>query len=132
MINPQKTIDYWFSSSERDWRVVQNLFKSKYYDYALFFCHLVLEKILKAIVVKTTNDNAPYTHNLVALANRGNIGLTPDLIKILNIINTFNVAGRYSDVKLAFHKRCTKEYVAEYINTTKELFLWLKKEFQKK
>lgn len=33
--------------------------------YVLFFCHLYLEKLLKALVVQTTGSHAPRTHNLL-------------------------------------------------------------------
>lgn len=40
---------------------------SKRYDACLFFCHLVLEKLLKGLVVKRTEKAAPCIHDLAEL-----------------------------------------------------------------
>ena len=44
-----KTIDYWVESSVYDFETGKNLLESKKFPYALFFAHLAIEKILKAI-----------------------------------------------------------------------------------
>jgi HEPN domain-containing protein len=41
-------IEFWKISAEKDWVVAENLFSKSNYPQALFFGHLVLEKILKA------------------------------------------------------------------------------------
>jgi len=38
------------------------MFQTEKYPYALFFGHLAIEKLLKALVVKQTKEHAPYTH----------------------------------------------------------------------
>lgn len=50
----QEYIEYWKVAAEKDWVVVQNLFDKTNYPHALFFAHLVLEKLLKAHFEKTT------------------------------------------------------------------------------
>ena len=59
---------YWLKSAQDDWQVSQHLFKNRDYSYSLFFGHLTIEKILKAIYVNRFNDNPPYTHRLIYLA----------------------------------------------------------------
>ena len=41
-------INYWKNMAERDWNAVNSLFETKNYVQALFFAHLVIEKLLKA------------------------------------------------------------------------------------
>jgi len=49
------------------------------------------------------------------------------------VIFTFNIAGRYADAKFEFYKKYNKkEYAQKYLKITKDLLLWLKKEFHKK
>ena len=131
--NIKKNIKYWLDSSKKDFEVAQGLFKLKHYPQCLFFCHLSVEKILKAIVVKITKKYPPYVHGLRRLAELGEIKLTLEQKKILDEIFTFNIAGRYKDAKLEFYKKYNKkEYAQKYLAITKNLLLWLKKEFQKK
>ncbi|MEA2082888.1 MAG: HEPN domain-containing protein [Thermodesulfobacteriota bacterium] len=44
-------IKYWLKTADQDWRVANHLFEKKDYSYALFFGHLTIEKILKAIFI---------------------------------------------------------------------------------
>lgn len=55
--------------------------------------------------------------------------LPADTTKILRVITTFNIAGRYEDEKYAFYKKCTKKFTLKYFENTKKLYLWLKKQF---
>jgi len=127
-----KQIDYWKKSADHDWKTALDLFKTKHYDACLFFCHLTLEKILKGLVVEHTNQPAPYIHDLANLAITANLTLSKEQIDNLRIITTFNISGRYDNEKFAFYKSCTKEYTERYLNISKKLYLWLKRQYQKK
>ena len=46
--------------------MLQNIFlKKNDYSYALFFDHLAVEKIIKAVLVKNTNQQVPRSHNFI-------------------------------------------------------------------
>lgn len=45
----QDKIQYWIAVAENDWRVSEHLYEKKDYPYALFFGHLTIEKLLKAL-----------------------------------------------------------------------------------
>ena len=76
MVNVQKQIDYWIKGAEDDIVTAELLIREKRTLHGLFFCHLVIEKAIKAHVVKTTGDIAPRSHNLIYLSD--NIGLQFD------------------------------------------------------
>jgi HEPN domain-containing protein len=48
----EKTISYWLESAEYDLKTADSLFITEKYPYSLFFGHLAIEKLLKALVVK--------------------------------------------------------------------------------
>ncbi|MCK5122575.1 MAG: HEPN domain-containing protein [Candidatus Pacebacteria bacterium] len=131
MSNLEKQIAYWKTSADRNWETAQGLLKLKRYDACLFFCHLTLEKSLKGLVVKQTEKPVPYIHDLKKLAILAEAKLTDEQIENLRIISKFNMAERYDDIKFAFYKQCDKSYIEEYFNISKELYLCLKKEYQK-
>jgi hypothetical protein len=58
-LDPKKIIDYWKKTAQHDYEAMNDFFKIKRYVEALFFGHIVLEKILKAHVVKQTGIHAP-------------------------------------------------------------------------
>ena len=43
-------------------------------------------------------------------------------------INTFNIKGRYDDYKSKFYKIATKTYAKKYLEETKKIIAWLKKQ----
>lgn len=129
----KENIKYWLDSGKKDLDVALSLFKSKHYPQCLFFCHLALEKSLKAIVIKTTKDHPPYIHDLRKLAETAKLKLNPEQEAELDDIFTFNIAGRYAGEKSEFYKKYNKkDYANKYLKIAKKLYLWLKKESQQK
>lgn len=54
----QKLVDYWRKTAKHDFEIMKSLFKTKHYDASLFFGHIVLEKILKALIVKNIGERS--------------------------------------------------------------------------
>lgn len=129
MDNEQKIIKYWSRTSAQDFETAEILFGSLKYHHALFFCHLSIEKILKALIVKKTQGAPPLVHDLVRLAERTGIKLSANQKNDLAEINAFNIQARYDDYKLSFFKKANKRFASKYINKTRKILKWLGKEF---
>ena len=82
-----KIIKYWVESSDDDYRTMENLFNSKDYHWSLFMGHLVIEKLLKGIYVKTFNEHAVFTHDLLRLAEKCGLNKTNSTTLQANPIN---------------------------------------------
>lgn len=122
MMTKAEHIEFWKNSSNRDWESVNVLYNGKQYVQALFFCHLVLEKLFKAIWIKDNEENTPpFSHNLESLFNQTNLELDPVTTDFLSIANNWNIEGRYQDYKDKFYKKATKEYTFEKINEVEKL-----------
>jgi len=124
-------IDYWYDSAEHDWKTTESLWRSKRYDACLFYCHLVLEKLLKGLIIQETDKEPPYIHDLVALLKKEDIKVDEEIIRRIAVFTGFNIRARYHKNKLAFYKLCTKEFCKPYFNEAKKLIIWLKKIYQK-
>ena len=72
----KEIIKYWVESSDSNVITMNNLFKSKDYDWSLFIGHLVIEKLLKAYYIKSVDENYPLIHDLLRLAEKGGLNLT--------------------------------------------------------
>lgn len=123
----KKIINYWFTASKQDFETAEILFVNKKYHHALFFCHLSIEKILKAIIVKTTQEAPPLVHDLVRLAERTGIELSVKQKNELAEISAFNIEARYDDYKLSFYKKANKRFTSKYISMTRRILIWLNK-----
>lgn len=122
----QRVKKYWLEEAEDDLRVMHHLFEAGDYSYALFFGHLAVEKILKAVYVVRKGEHAPYSHDLEKLAKQSAIPLTVDQKKILIQITDFNIEARYPDEKKSFRKKCTEDFTRGMLNKIEEVFQWLK------
>ena len=87
----KKLQEYWQKTSKRDYDTMLGLFKIKRYPESLFFGHIVLEKILKAHVVKNTKKGAPKIHNLIKLMELASLDLPEDDKNLLDLVNIFGL-----------------------------------------
>ncbi len=65
--------------------------------HGLFFCHLVIEKALKAHAVKTSGDFAPRSHNLIYLAELTELNINDETQMFFGILMKYQLEGRYPD-----------------------------------
>lgn len=126
-IDIEKTIGYWLESAAYDLETGKTLLRSKKYPYALFFGHLALEKVLKALVVRQTGGHAPFTHSLVVLAGKSALEIPEAMVDQLAEFMEFHTEARYPDAKMDFYQKCTKEFAQEKFKEIKEVYSWLRK-----
>lgn len=125
-MDTQKIKDYWVEEAIESLQVTHHLYEKKDYSYSLFFAHLAIEKLLKAIYISKKNEHAPYIHNLLRLAALSDIPLTDSRTESLIKITTFNLESRYPDEERSFKNKCTEEFTKKEIGEVEELFKWLK------
>ena len=124
MINVEKQIDYWISGAIEDLESAKILIERKRFLHGLFFCHLVIEKSLKAHVVKIEQEVAPRTHNLMFLVEKASLVLSEDDEIFLGILMKYQLQGRYPDYNPVIPQG---EIVMGYLKQTEKLLEWLKK-----
>ena len=124
-MNREEKINYWIKSANNDWIVAGHLFEKGDYPYALFFGHLTVEKLLKAVFVSKFNESPPLTHRLTYLAEKIGFELSPERLELLEIITDFNLEARYPDEKFSFHKKCTKKFTETNLEKVEEIKEWL-------
>ncbi len=126
MEKKQDLINYWIKSSDYDFEAAEDLCKTKKFPHALFFGHLAVEKILKALIIKINEEYPPKTHNLMMLLKSLNIEIDDISLNRMIEINTFNIEARYPDEKLEFYKRCTEEFAKIKMIEIGGIIRWLK------
>jgi HEPN domain-containing protein len=124
MVDISKQIQYWKDAAIEDWDVAKQLLDSEKTRYALFFVHLALEKVLKSLVCKQTNDLAPRIHNLNRLAEMAGLDISDHHSDILSELMAFHIEGRYPD---ALSEAPSKKEATDYFNRGQEVFQWLMK-----
>jgi len=125
----KKQLNFWKTSSKRNLETAEVLLESKRFDSCLYFCHLSIEKFLKCLVMYRTNKIAPYIHDLERLAIIADLQLSDEHTKQLKTITMFNISTRYEDIKFSFYKKCTEAYTKKHFIISKNLYLWLEKQY---
>jgi len=129
--NKKKLIDYWINSSDDDFETMISLFDNKRYNWSLFVGHLLIEKLLKALYVKNTDEFPPFLHNLYRLSELCNLYLDEDQKLFMITVTAFNLNTRYDDYKMSFYKKCTPDYTAVWIEKIKINRIWIKQQILK-
>jgi HEPN domain-containing protein len=124
MINIERQIEYWRKTAESDIDTAKILTQSGKYVEGMFFCHLSVEKIIKAIIVRRVEDIPPKSHDLFYLASIAKIEITEVQSEFIQILMKYQLEGRYPE----YYPRAPKpEKINEYLRQTQELLLCLKK-----
>ena len=106
--------------------MAMHLIEAGDHSYALFFGHLAVEKMLKAVYVYRQKKHAPLIHNLLRLAQLAELEPDKTQTEALVTITAFNIETRYPDIKRAFRKQCTAEFTKRHIKSIEEILKWLK------
>ena len=123
MINIEKQIKYWKTGAFDDLDSAKVLIEKNRLLHGLFFCHLVIEKVIKAHVVKQTKEIAPRSHNLIFLSEKANLEFNEDDEILLGILMKYQLQGRYPDYNPIIPD---KSKVNDYLIKTEKLLIWLK------
>ena len=122
----EKVKTYWLTEAEEALQVAEHLVEKRDYSYALFFGHLAVEKLLKAVYVVRRAEHAPPVHNLLRLSKAAGLETDEAKTDALITITAFNIEARYPDVKRAFRQKCTAQFTGSQMQIVKEVFQWLR------
>lgn len=123
VFNIEKQIEYWKSGADSDLETAEILIQNNKFVQGLFFCHLCIEKITKAILVKETNQIPPKSHDIFYLANKAQIKLPENKQRIVQILMKYQLEGRYPEY---YPKPPSLELTMNYLKETQNLLKWLK------
>jgi len=122
MFDIEKQINYWKEGATDDLESAKILIERNRLLHGLFFCHLVIEKAIKAHVVKQTGEVAPRSHNLIYLSEKANLIFNEEEDDFLGTLMKYQLQGRYPDFNPEVP---SKEIVNSYFEKTEKLMLWL-------
>ncbi|MDQ1329661.1 MAG: hypothetical protein QG641_2953 [Candidatus Poribacteria bacterium] len=116
----------WILQAEYDMETADIMFNSGRYFYAVFMCHLSIEKALKEIFLLKLGEIPPKTHNLIYLLNKINIKPNEYIRGIITRLNETNIVTRYPDDLKSLQKDYNRDVVANIMKKSKEAFEWIK------
>ena len=121
-----KRAQEWLRQSSYDMKTAEAMFKSKRYIYAVFMCHLSIEKILKGLYTQMLGDVPPKSHNLIFLIEKMKLELPEDIYDFVFMLNGLSVPTRYPDDLQNLLKVYNKAKTRKVLDRAKEVLKWLK------
>lgn len=123
-----KSPQEWLKQADYDIKTAEIMFDNKRYFYAVFMCHLSIEKALKGIYLDRLKEIPPKTHNLVYLVEKIKLLLPENLYDSVFALNRVSVPTRYPDDIQRMLKDYNEERTKKVIESGKEALQWLKKQ----
>ena len=116
----KEEIKKWMEQAREDYSTAKFNFEGKKYKSAAFWCQQCIEKAMKALLIKKTN-NFPKIHDLTRLAKLNNAPIK--IIELCAKINPAYIASRYPDSP----KKYTEEECEQIIKYCEEVLAWTEK-----
>jgi HEPN domain-containing protein len=122
----KKTTEEWLKQADYDLETAEAMLLARKYIYAIFMCHLAVEKTLKALWTKKYSETPGKTHDLIFLSSGLELNLTTKFNDFLEELNGLSVPTRYPDELGKVLKQFSLAKTKTVYKSTKELLSWLK------
>lgn len=121
-------VKYWSDLSDYDLDTADAMFRTGRWLYVGYMCHQTLEKIFKAYWCSKKEEPAPYSHNLINVAQSCGLGqLLSDGQKVfISEIMPMNIQARYPSYKESLSSALSEAKCKEILDKTKEMQQWVK------
>ncbi|PKN70772.1 MAG: DNA-binding protein [Deltaproteobacteria bacterium HGW-Deltaproteobacteria-12] len=121
-----KIPEEWFKQAAYDLKTAEIMLENRRFIYAVFMCHLTIEKALKGLYQFRLNEVPPKVHNLIYLVEK--VGLSPSekLYDAIFELNRVSIPTRYPDDLTRMKSDYTKKNTSEIVSSSKEVLKWLK------
>jgi HEPN domain-containing protein len=123
-----KNTENWLSQASYDYETALDLRQSGRNVYAVYMCHLAIEKALKGLYSEGSKEVPPKTRSLILLVNK--IGKKPseDIGKFLVQLNDASVATRYPEDFSKMLATYTNALADSILRRTEEVLAWIKQQ----
>jgi len=120
-----KPTEEWLTQANYDMDTADYMFRGGRYMYAVFMCHLSLEKALKGHYAEKLGKEPPKTHNLLYLLEKMKLTLPEALFDFISTLNRVSVPTRYPDDLQRILKDYDKKKTKEVLDQSKQVLQWL-------
>lgn len=121
-------VTYWTEVPDYDLDTADAMMRTGRWLYVGYMCHQCLEKIFKAFWCKRKVEPAPFSHNLINLAQSCGLGqlLSAEQKLFVSEMMPLNIEARYPSYKLSIGESLSEDRCKEFFRKTQELQKWVK------
>lgn len=119
----------WLKQADYDIDMAEYMFAGGKFFYAVFMCHLSVEKAIKGLYQQRLKESPPKTHNLVYLLKKIDIRPDETVGKFIVKLNEASVATRYPEDIDKLQGQYTEDVVKNILVESRKVLEWIKGEF---
>jgi HEPN domain-containing protein len=124
----EKQTEEWLKQADYDMDTADYMHKGGRHIYAVFMCHLSVEKALKGFYYEKLRKIPPKSHNLVYLLNE--IGIKPpeNPGRFIVKLGEASIPTRYPDNLARLQQTYSETVVKNILLNGREVILWIKEQ----
>ncbi len=126
-----KPPDEWLRQADYDMDTAGSMYREGRYFYAVFMCHLSLEKALKGLYVARLQTPAPRTHSLLYFVGRLELRLPDATGLLVSRLNGLSIPTRYPDDLRRMSSEFDSRRTQDILDESRKALAWLKSELPK-
>ena len=121
----EKRTEEWLRQADSDMDAADYLFQGGRYLYAVFMCHLAVEKALKGLYFERLRETPPRSHSLVYLLNA--VGMVPPEKpgKFITRLSEASIPTRYPEDLAKVQQVYTAGIVEDILAGGRETIAWI-------
>ncbi len=119
----------WIEQADYDMAAAQAMFDSQYYPYAVFMCHLAVEKALKGLYQHKAGVAPPRTHNLVYLMARAELQPDAEQARFVALLSEAHAATRYPQDLEALQSHYSEPVARDILTRARRILEWIETSF---
>ena len=121
----------WLDQAAFDLKSAEVLLKGGRYTHCVFFCHLSVEKAIKAAYYQQFKREPPKIHNLNALLKEVNLKPPANLHNLISELSLASVPTRYPEELRTISKEFNKRTTLRILEQSREVVKWIKEQLKK-
>jgi HEPN domain-containing protein len=128
IISMSDKVAYWLDLCDDDLITAKALLKSKRLLHMGFFCHMIIEKSLKAVIAHRLGEIPPKIHDLQKLAVRGSVfdNLSDEHFALIDTLKPLQIEARYPEYKERIAETLSVDTCQKILAETEGFLCWIK------
>lgn len=122
----EKRTQEWLRQSDYDFDAAEVMYGSGRYIYAVFLCHLAIEKALKGLLYEQLQALPPKSHSLVLLLTKLDVRPPDPLGKVIVKLSEASIPTRYPEDLAKVQRDYSAEVVRGLLDSGQEVVAWIK------
>jgi HEPN domain-containing protein len=118
----------WLRQSDYDMDTADYMYRGHRYFYAVFMCHLAIEKSLKALYYERLHQIPPKTHSLIYLLNQVGVKPPEEHGRFIVKLSEASIPTRYPEDLDRLQQEYTEHIVKELLAKGKEVIGWIRQQ----